>query len=320
MYQVQPRPRLMLLDDAPVNLNSLGSQVSNDYELYYIKDFSELKANISIYEPDCIIVDLDTLDIDAVELCSWLKEQEKFQETPLILIGPIYYAYENLHALGLDGIDVITKPYNPALIHMKISSHMNASEQRRHFLYKEDMLKKASKTIQLLERELALKNFKDDLSGLSNRRSLMEKAQHEFKLSQRLSREVTVMMMDLDRFKNINDTFGPDFGDMIIQEVGKTCIQVLRETDLVGRMGGDEFAVMLPGTSLENGIFVAEKLRSHIHHIKDHVNGPEDVKISLSVGITSLDSNMDTVEELFRRANQALIQAKRKGRDCVISL
>lgn len=320
MYQVQPRPRLMLLDDAPVNLNSLGSQVSNDYELYYIKDFSELEENIRIYQPDCIIVDLDILDIDAVELCSWLKEQEHFQDTPLILIGPIYYTYENIHALGLDGIDVITKPYNPALVHMKISSHMNTTERKRLYFHKEDMLKKASKTIQVLERELALKNFKDDLSGLSNRRSLMEKAQREFKLSQRLSREVTVMMMDLDRFKNINDTFGPDFGDMIIHEVGKTCTQVLRETDLVGRMGGDEFAVMLPGTSLENGIYVAEKLRTHVHHIRHHLAGPEDMKISLSVGITSLDTNMDTVEDLFRRANQALIQAKRKGRDCVISI
>lgn len=320
MYLRQLRPKLILLDDAPVNMNSLGTDIPDRYEVYYAKDFNELLESSSISQMDCMIIDIESVEMDLMEMCSILKENSQCSEVPLILVGPIYYDFDAINKLGLDGVDVLTKPINPAVLEMRIRFLMNISEEHHLLKYKEDSLKKASKTIQSLERELALKTVRDELSGLINRRTLMEKATHEFKLSQRMSREVTVMMMDLDRFKNINDTFGVEFGDQIITQVGKTCTEVLRETDLIGRMGGDEFAVLLPGTSLENGIFVAEKLRSHVHKINETLGIHNEVSISLSIGISSMNYQMESVEELFRKANQALLLAKKKGRDCVMSI
>lgn len=313
------RPRILLVDDVPVNDNPISKALINLYEFHYAKDIMGYKQVLTLNEPDCIFIDADCPDLDIITLCSWTKMQEDFSHIPIVLILPLQNNLDQVTMSILDGIDIMTKPFCPEVMHLKVTYLLSQKAKSINLQYKEDALKTASKTIQTLERELALKSNTDDLTGLINRKTLMERAQREFKLSQRLSREVSVLVMDLDRFKNINDTYGPDLGDQIIVTLSQICKDILRETDLIGRMGGDEFAVVLPGTSLENSIFVAEKIRYQMNFIKSQVGFTDDMSLSLSIGVSSINATMDSVEDLFRRANYAMTQAKRNGRDQIIA-
>jgi len=158
---------------------------------------------------------------------------------------------------------------------------------------------------------------KDPLTGIYNRRSFMELARQQLARSHRFSEPMSVVVLDVDHFKRINDTYGHATGDDALRMVAGACSSILREYDILGRLGGEEFVVVLPGATADESRVVAERLRRHIARMP--VPGPEGrFHMTASMGIAGVETGGDTLERAIHRADLALYRAKREGRNRVV--
>ena len=156
----------------------------------------------------------------------------------------------------------------------------------------------------------------DPLTGLHNRRSFFELGRIEFSRAERFNRPFCCLMLDLDHFKQINDTHGHHAGDIVLQDFAKLCLDSVRDIDLVGRYGGEELIILMPETDLETGIRVAERLRSVTCEKQIRLND-HTLNVTVSIGIATKDENTRELETLIARADQAMYIAKHKGRNRV---
>ncbi|NLW23626.1 MAG: diguanylate cyclase [Tissierellia bacterium] len=159
----------------------------------------------------------------------------------------------------------------------------------------------------------------DSLSGLNNRAEFMELFKRVFDWAKSSKEDLSLLLLDLDKFKIINDTYGHGAGDEIIREVGRLIKTSFRKTDITGRIGGEEFAVLLRNASLEEGRKVAEKFRETVAKSKVKYEDQE-ITFTLSIGVVSIQGNTDNIkgiEDIFKMADDALYKAKAKGRNCV---
>ena len=156
----------------------------------------------------------------------------------------------------------------------------------------------------------------DPLTNLHNRRSLFELGRIEFARAHRMNRSFCCMMLDLDHFKKINDTYGHPVGDQVLKEFAKRCKASVREVDLVGRYGGEELIILLPETDRRTATRVAERLRASVAATPIKVSGNE-IAVTVSIGVAEKDENTLQLDTLIARADQAMYIAKHKGRNCV---
>ncbi len=159
----------------------------------------------------------------------------------------------------------------------------------------------------------------DPLTGVSNRRQFFEKAEVELLRSRRYERPLSALLLDLDRFKTINDTHGHDAGDKVLVAVTKMVASRLRDVDLLGRMGGEEFAVLFPETDTEQALQVAERMRELVEQTEVEIGDGLGIGVTMSIGVASLGPNDRSVDALIRRADQAMYKAKQAGRNRVMA-
>lgn len=161
----------------------------------------------------------------------------------------------------------------------------------------------------------------DYLTRVYNRRSLIELLEMEFARNQR-SKEgyFSFILFDIDDFKGINDNFGHSLGDLVLKSIGKTLLDTVRKSDICGRFGGDEFAVILPYTELENATKVAEKVREKISRLK-FSSSKTTINVTLSIGVIEVvhGSPIDSFEKVIAEADKYLYKAKKKGKNTVCS-
>jgi diguanylate cyclase (GGDEF)-like protein/PAS domain S-box-containing protein len=177
--------------------------------------------------------------------------------------------------------------------------------------------KKAEEQINSLNAELEKLALTDYLTNLPNRRHFMERGAEEFKRSRRNSQPFAFLMLDIDHFKKVNDMHGHDVGDRALQSVAACLKSSLREIDIIGRIGGEEFAVILPATSLEKAVLLAERVRQTIANTVFAANGGT-FTLTVSIGAAVFEDEMSRLNDLFRKADEALYRAKQNGRNCVM--
>jgi diguanylate cyclase (GGDEF)-like protein len=154
----------------------------------------------------------------------------------------------------------------------------------------------------------------DTLTGLYNRRQFYTMAEIELARSTRYNKPMTIMVIDLDHFKKVNDTYGHAAGDITLRNIARLCQLVLRKIDLVGRLGGEEFGVLLPETSLKDALIAAERLRETIANTTIEFKGDE-IAVTASIGAAQSFGLDDTLEAILERADYALYEAKEAGRN-----
>jgi diguanylate cyclase (GGDEF)-like protein/PAS domain S-box-containing protein len=167
------------------------------------------------------------------------------------------------------------------------------------------------------EEELFRLATTDSLTGAINRRYFLERCNQEIQRARRYGRRCSALMLDLDHFKRINDTSGHAAGDEVLRAFARLCTVQLRKTDLFGRLGGEEFAIALPETPPEGAVVVAERLRKSIAEARVDVSGTE-IRFTVSIGVSELVPEDRDVEDVHRRADEALYEAKRQGRNRVM--
>ena len=176
--------------------------------------------------------------------------------------------------------------------------------------------KAANEKIRLLNAELEKLVVTDTLTQINNRRYFMQRLTEEINRGSRTNLPLVLLMMDLDEFKKINDTYGHTVGDLVLQNVATVLSSNVREIDILGRIGGEEFAVLLPNTSLQDAALLAERMRQSIENASVEIAG-QTVKITVSIGAADYKTEMTSISALLRNADQAMYQAKQSGRNCV---
>ena len=178
--------------------------------------------------------------------------------------------------------------------------------------------KAAEEKIQLLNIELEKLAITDFLTKLYNRRYFMQRSDEECKRASRSHQPLTLLMLDIDHFKKVNDTYGHEAGDLALQHVAEILRSSLREIDILGRMGGEEFAVLMPNTTLEDAVLLAERIRLSITNTVFDTSA-QALTLTVSIGAEIFTAEMSGIDELLRNADVALYRAKNSGRNCVVA-
>lgn len=168
-----------------------------------------------------------------------------------------------------------------------------------------------------MELELELLATRDALTGLNTRRELEQQFHEELARARRYERPLSLLWIDVDHFKLINDRFGHQVGDEVLRELSQRLQSGIRNIDYAARYGGEELAIILPELDEVKAIEMAERLRQMVEETQMVIDGPDEVAVTISVGVAAFPTHGTTPEHLFRAADQAMYRAKQKGRNQV---
>lgn len=290
---------VLVVDDSPVNLQVVGITLDEiGYSTTFANNGSQAIERFKSAQPDLVLLDMMMPDMDGLEVCNILKATDP--EIPIIFLTASHEQKHLIEAFEQGAADYVTKPFTKPELAARVKNHLMLR-------YAFNELKTA-----LVEMERLAKT--DGLTGLLNRRSLLEVAVQEFTRAQRYKRSLSVLMLDIDHFKRINDTYGHHVGDLVIQTIASILNEIFRATDSVGRYGGEEFVVILPETTLEQAFEVAERIRCQVSG-RLMSNEIRDLHATVSLGISTLSTETNTIDEMLQRADKALYQAKSNGRN-----
>ncbi|MBF0258117.1 MAG: diguanylate cyclase [Desulfamplus sp.] len=309
---------ILVVDDNPQNLRLLIAILSRHGYKVRPAPSGEiaLKSAFSTL-PELILLDIMMPEMDGYEVCQKLKDNELTKSIPVIFISAIDAIQDKVKAFEMGAVDYITKPFQAEEILARVNTHISLSRTQK-MLEEEIKLRivseKALKTISLKYQNMAMQDY---LTGVSNRRYFMKRAEEELSRAVRYNHPITFLMMDIDHFKNINDTYGHQAGDQILKNVATICMDAFRVNDLFGRIGGEEFAALLPETTFDDAKIVAERVRQNVEDFSLKTEGKQ-LACTISIGISSLtDKNYQTLDLLMKQADDALYLAKSSGRNCI---
>lgn len=252
---------------------------------------------------DLVLCDVMMPGIDGFKFLSMKKARPEFNEIPVIMLTGAEDVKLKVKALEMGASDYITKPFDPGELIARVKVH-----------YKIKLLQEELKAT---NRRLEELSNTDGLTKLYNRRYFMELLELEFQRSQRYQARFAFLMMDLDHFKVINDTYGHLIGDRVLYEIAQILQENLRVNDVVGRYGGEEFALFMPETDLKGALVVAERYRKRIEDFV-LVEKDQKIKVTISMGVACYPHpEINSVDDLIRLSDNALYKAKRNGRNRV---
>ena len=228
---------------------------------------------------------------------------------------PLFEQHVTRLAPGQSGDTVMRVRHRDGLVrYLRSFAQVEADPDKsgRHLLYGavQDITDR-----KVLEQELERQAHTDFLTGVANRGHFFELAEQELARVQRYRHPLSLVMLDLDHFKEVNDTHGHEVGDRVLEALAATCRHVLREIDVVGRMGGEEFAILLPETAGPQAFEVAERLREAIALASIDIGAEQPLRVTASLGVATYVEADQWVDTLLRRADRALYEAKRLGRN-----
>ncbi len=293
---------VLIVDDAPENIAVLGELLRAEYTVRVATNGERaLKIINSDYPPDLILLDVVMPGMDGYEVCRRVKSHPLTKEIPVIFITAKTGVADEVKGFEMGAVDYITKPFEPIIIKARIRTHLEVKRYR-------DLLVNNS--------------YKDGLTGIPNRRRFDEYYSSMWTTAVNESFPLSVIMVDLDKFKLFNDYYGHLEGDECLTKVAQSLVlQLERQGDLFARYGGEEFVCLLPNANHEFAMRMAEKFRRHVLSLQiPHANSIEEKYITVSQGVDTMIPTTEMLpKELILRADQELFRAKNNGRNQICS-
>jgi two-component system cell cycle response regulator len=257
---------------------------------------------------DLIVLDLVLPDIGGNEVARWLKVNEDTRGLPIIMLTSRSTTMEKVEGLKAGADDYLPKPYNEIELITRIYACLRTKALQDELRQKNRELEEALSKVEVLA-------ITDPMTGLFNRRHFETIVEAEFNRTVRYETPTSCLMIDVDHFKNINDTYGHRTGDIVLKELAEIVKDCLRKVDTMARWGGEEFIVLLPRTAKDSATRVASRI---LIEVSTHQFTDIDRQVTVSIGIASVpESSLDTFEKFINAADLALYEAKSKGRNRV---
>jgi len=307
------KPKILIVDDRSENLLSLELLLEEiNCDVIKASSGNEALLQLSKHQVAMVLLDVQMPEMDGFEAATLMRQNKKTSNIPIIFVTAISKEQNHMFLGYKSGaVDYICKPFDPTIILAKVSIFL---ELYRYRCVLEETQKELREQKRILER-LAIT---DDLTGLYNRRHLNNILKQEFERCLRYETPLACLMLDLDRFKDINDTYGHTFGDVVLCEFSRRIRYTLRASDIAFRFGGEEvLLLLLPQTDTEGAKQTAEKIRLRCA-AEPVCDTQHAVTVTVSIGVASNPQHQAVLHnDLITFADKALYQAKEKGRNRV---
>ena len=296
--------RILIVDDDRAVCNMLAQMVAQSgHEAVAASTFQDALRLYREHKPDLVLLDVMMPTIDGYKMAKLLR-REVGGFVPIILLTALDDLESKRRGMEAGADDFLTKPVTALELKIRVSSLLRIKTLT-------DQLEKANVQLE----ELAVT---DPLTTLRNRRYLYQELEREFNRARRYGHPLAVMMLDIDHFKRVNDTWGHQTGDRVLHLLGEVLKASTRNTDLVGRFGGEEFMVIAPETGFDVVEIVAERIHVNVKQ-RSMAEGGGIPSVTTSIGVATTEHpEAGSTDELVRQADEALYRAKREGRDRVI--
>jgi len=290
--------KILIVDDEKMNIIALAHFLKQQYEIIVAVDGASALEAAEKHVPDIILLDVLMPDMNGFDVLVRLKDSAATMHIPVIFITGLSGAGDEARGLSLGAVDYITKPFNKSIVKARIKTHLKMSEY-----------------VHTIERLCML----DSLTGLPNRRGFDTRMNAEWGRAHREKRPLGLIMLDIDKFKTYNDTYGHPQGDILLIAIADVLIKTLnRPTDFSSRWGGEEFIVLLPDTGIEGTLKIAEQLRVNVRDTTVPCADGKMTSATISLGAVSMvPGENDSPANFISGADKLLYNAKRNGRDRV---
>ena len=309
--------RVLVVDDDPV-MRALVRKVVEKagHEVFEAQDGKTGLDKALELRPQMMIVDWLMPEMDGMALTRALRQTRAGRAIYVLILTSLeddeflIEAFEN----GVD--DYLAKPLKQRVLAARLRAGQRVVRLHEEIEKDREEIRRFAGELALTNRRLQEAALTDPLTGLPNRRYAMERLQQEWSVSQRADRPLACLVIDVDEFKPINDNCGHDVGDVVLRQAAAALKGGLREQDVLCRLGGDEFIAICPGTTLEQALVCAERVRRSMEEtVLD--KALLRLKVTVSIGVAVRTAAAENVDALIKHADQALYLAKQRGRNCV---
>ncbi len=284
--------RIMIIDDDQQTAKHYAAVLRGaGMEVKVLEKVPAMLQALGEYRPELILMDVYMSDCNGVDLARLIRQDNMYLDVPIVFLSSESDFGKQLDAIESGGDDFLTKPIQPAHLVSALTSRVMRYRGLRSLI------------------------MRDSLTGLYNHSAVKEHLSREIARARRSAAPLSLAMVDIDHFKRVNDSYGHPVGDQVIRALSRLLQQRLRRGDIIGRYGGEEFAIIMPGTAAVAATHVLDKIRESFSRIR-HYAEVRDFTATFSAGVAEMTSAGDS-DELFRVADAALYKAKHDGRDCI---
>ena len=287
--------KILIIDDSPDALAVAKTRLAHEgHEILCAGGGREGLETAGRENPDLILLDVDMPGLNGFDVCRRLKADADLCGIPVIFLSGSGGVEEKVKGLNIGAVDFVTKPFDEFELRARVNAALRTKQMQ-------DLLIEHAKI--------------DPLTGLPNRRALNERLSQEWSRLMRHGGHLSVIMADIDHFKNVNDQFGHPAGDEVLCQVARLLADGCRESDMLARYGGDEFVLVAPETTAQAATDFVERLRMSICTRPLEVHG-RAIEVTASFGVAG-NEWLKTPEDMIHAADEALYRAKSAGRNCV---
>ena len=300
------RGRILVVDDNQDNVEIIATRLRfRGYEIDEASDGHQALSLIRHKPPHLILLDVMLPDIDGYEISRRIKGDDTLPFIPIILVTARDSTQDKVAGLDAGADDYLTKPINFPELEARVRSMLR--------------IKRLQDELNEKNRELERLSISDGLTGLFNHRHIHGLLDEEYERANRSGDSLTLAMFDLDHFKSVNDNYGHQSGDRVLQQFADILRNTARDIDRIGRYGGEEFMVILPETELREGAVFVERVRREVARHEFLIGREEPLRMTVSAGVSTYPHEMvGSPETLVRLADEALYAAKAAGRNRVL--
>lgn len=285
------RFKILAVDDTKTNISILLELLGEDYDIVPATSGAKALEIVKKIQIDLILLDIMMPEMDGYEVCKILKSEEKTKDIPILFITAKVDEESIVDAFKVGGVDYVTKPFQPFELIARIQTHLKLSD--------------TLKSLEFLA-------TRDSMTGILNRRKFFELGEAKFKNNKN---NLYVVMVDIDKFKAINDTYGHAIGDEVIKVVAKSIEDKLPNGAIFGRIGGEEFAIILDTLMCTDIDSTIEAIRSSVESLAVISYGDEIINITISQGVAKASPDSECLDIVLKDADEALYEAKNSGRN-----
>ncbi|MCL1906092.1 MAG: diguanylate cyclase [Clostridiales bacterium] len=289
---------VLIVDDEESNIIALTHILDPYYTVFAVKDGQDAIEVAEEFCPDVVLLDVIMPEMNGYDVIGAMKRSEKTCDIPVIFITGLNNAEDEEKGLDLGAADYISKPFSPAVVKLRVQNQIKILNQLR--------------VIERLSTE-------DQLTAIPNRRGFDKRMDMEWARAIRENTCISILVMDIDKFKAYNDTYGHQQGDAVLRSVAKTIESSLnRPGDFAARWGGEEFVVLLPKTDINGAENIANRIRLNISDVVISCADGTKTRVTVSIGINTRAPGQDSLHNSFiEEADKALYKAKQTGRNRV---